>query len=70
MKKYVKSAIKTDIFEKASRQAAINDTYLHLRKLAESLESMNNEDFDSMGLSQLYKEVIDKIQVVYPHAKH
>ena len=70
MKRYVKAdGIKTDIFKKATSQAAINDLYLGLMKISRALENMSEEDYNKLGLSGFYQEVNDKLQDIYPYYK-
>lgn len=70
MKKYIKAdGTKTDIFRKATQQAAINELYLGLQKICRAMNDMSNEDFDRLKLSKFYAEVVDKIQEVYPYYK-
>lgn len=71
MKKYIKAdGIKTDIFEKATKQAAINDTYMCLRKLSSALDHLPKEVNDELDPKQLFhEEVLDKMDIISRYYK-
>ncbi len=79
MKKYIKAdGIKTDIFKKAAKQAAINDIYRHLSGLIVSINRLEDrvedsgEDLSDAGFAELedvQRVAIDALNDVRPYYK-